>query len=489
MSATTLSKDGPLRKKFFAPPKTRFRWPACAVLLSLISVLVLRTLAQGSATSTVSLHQFVGTYKEQTSEKRVRVLERDGRLICESADGLSLALFHLVLTDPEGAFQIEEATGRQQIKFFRNTSGNITGLNFGNDTYLRLPPKDASLPTSPVPGEPLRSPAPFPGSTPPLLRQDLANRTGDFGSQNETDIFVLLERSGRIFLKDSSGVEHPLSALAFQKKGDQMSFTYVGTDEADPWVLAFEQYKSDPIWQIFTHIGPYHRLPYSVPLGSPNVVRIKPSRPLAQIRSEALAATPPDEKGHFRKSDLVELALLDPAIRLDIRYATSNDFLGTPVYTQSRAFLQRPAAEALLRALQKLKPLGFGLLIHDGYRPWYVTKVFWDATPADGKIFVADPAQGSRHNRGCAVDLTLYDLKTGQPVEMTGLYDEMSPRSFPDYPGGTTMQRWHRDLLRWTMESEGFTVFESEWWHFDYKDWREYAIENIPFEKLNVAKK
>jgi D-alanyl-D-alanine dipeptidase len=298
---------------------------------------------------------------------------------------------------------------------------------------------------------------------------------------------MILERGGRLILRDSAGTEHPIIPLAIKKNADQTSFTYVSS-ESDAWVLAFEQYKSDPIWQVFTHIGSYHRLPYSVPLGSPNVIRVKPARPLAQIRNEALAATPPGEKGPFRQSDLVELAPLDRSIRLDIRYATSNNFLGIPVYTQPRAFLQRPAAEALLHALHKLQPLGYGLLIHDGYRPWYVTRIFWDATPSEGKIFVADPAQGSRHNRGCAVDLTLYDLKTGEPVDMTGLYDEMSRRSFPDYPGGTTQQRWHRDLLRWAMESEGFTVFESEWWHFDYKDWREYAIGNIPFEKLDVGK-
>jgi D-alanyl-D-alanine dipeptidase len=214
---------------------------------------------------------------------------------------------------------------------------------------------------------------------------------------------------------------------------------------------------------------------------------ITPAKPVEVLRREALAATPPAENRTFRKPDLVELAPLDAAIHLDIRYATVNDFLGVPVYTQARAFLQRPAAEALLRALQKLKPLGYGLLIHDGYRPWYVTKIFWDATPAEGKIFVADPAQGSRHNRGCAVDLTLYDLKTGQPIEMTGGYDEMSPRSFPNYPGGTSLQRWHRDLLRRAMESEGFTVYEAEWWHFDYKDWHEYGILNIPFEKLGIG--
>jgi D-alanyl-D-alanine dipeptidase len=159
---------------------------------------------------------------------------------------------------------------------------------------------------------------------------------------------------------------------------------------------------------------------------------------------------------------------LDRSIRLDIRYATSNDFLGTPVYTQARAFLQRPAAEALVRAVRRLQPFGFGLLIHDGYRPWYITKIFWDATGPEGKVFVADPAQGSRHNRGCAVDLSLYDLKTDQPVEMTGLYDEMSPRSFPDYPGGTSLQRWRRDLPR--AASRRLHRLRTEWWYFDYRD-------------------
>ncbi len=220
--------------------------------------------------------------------------------------------------------------------------------------------------------------------------------------------------------------------------------------------------------------------------GTSQSARIKPVRAIDELRAEALAATPPKESGSFRKPDLVELAPLDPSIHLDIRYATANDFLGTAVYSQARAFLQRPAAEALLRVQQKLKPLGYGLLIHDAYRPWYVTKIFWDATPPEGKIFVADPAQGSRHNRGCAVDLTLYDLAGGKPIEMPGTYDEMSPRSFPDYPGGTSLQRWHRDLLRRAMESEGFTVYEAEWWHFDSKDWKEYAILNVPFEKLSM---
>jgi len=129
--------------------------------------------------------------------------------------------------------------------------------------------------------------------------------------------------------------------------------------------------------------------------------------------------------------------------------------------------------------------MGYGLLIHDAYRPWYVTKIFWDATPQDKKLFVADPREGSRHNRGCAVDLTFYDLKTGTPVLMTGGYDEMSERSYAFYPGGTSLQRAHRAVLRNALEAEGFTVYQFEWWHFDYKDWRQYPILNLTFEQLS----
>jgi D-alanyl-D-alanine dipeptidase len=213
--------------------------------------------------------------------------------------------------------------------------------------------------------------------------------------------------------------------------------------------------------------------------------RITPLRPVEELRVEALKATPPSESGSFRAPELVELNKLDPTIKLDIRYATANNFLGTPVYSQARAFLQRPAAEALVRVNHALKVQGYGLLIHDGYRPWYVTKIFWDATPDDKKkIFVADPAEGSRHNRGCAVDLTLYDLKTGKAVEMPSLYDEMSERAYSSYSDGTEEQRERRAILRSAMEKEGFTVLPEEWWHFDYKDWKEYPILNVKFEDI-----
>jgi D-alanyl-D-alanine dipeptidase len=197
---------------------------------------------------------------------------------------------------------------------------------------------------------------------------------------------------------------------------------------------------------------------------------------------------PPQETGDFRPSDLVEVVTLDSSVKLDIRYASTNNFMGRPFYKEARAFLQRPAAEALVRAHQRLEKDGYGILVHDGYRPWSVTKAFWDATPEGKKDFVADPARGSRHNRGCAADITLYDRRTGRVVEMTSGYDEMTERAYPDYTGGTAAQRKLRDLLRTAMEAEGYMVYEYEWWHFDYKDWRHYRIGTLSFENLPGAR-
>jgi D-alanyl-D-alanine dipeptidase len=217
---------------------------------------------------------------------------------------------------------------------------------------------------------------------------------------------------------------------------------------------------------------------------SSELIQIESLRPIPELRQEALAAVPPAPRGDERPSDLVAIVTLDPGIRLDIRYATSNNFVGEPVYTQARAFLQRPAAEALVRAHRALRAEGYGLLIHDGYRPWYVTRIFWYASSEADRAYLADPAEGSKHNRGCAVDLTLYDLDTGKAVRMPSLYDEASARAAPDYAGGTKRQRALRDLLRRTMEAEGFTVDSMEWWHFDYRDWESYAVQNVPFESL-----
>jgi D-alanyl-D-alanine dipeptidase len=214
------------------------------------------------------------------------------------------------------------------------------------------------------------------------------------------------------------------------------------------------------------------------------VFHVTPVRSVAELMPLALAAQPPVESGTFRPAELVELTTLDATLRLDIRYATSRNFLGTPLYSEPRAFLQRPAAEALVRVRRSLAAEGYGLTVFDAYRPWFVTRLFWDAMPEDLHRFVADPARGSRHNRGCAVDVTLHELRTGREVSMPSLYDEATERAYPSYSGGAAEQRRLRDLLRRRMEAEGFTVYEFEWWHYDYRDWQSYAIENVRFEDI-----
>lgn len=209
-----------------------------------------------------------------------------------------------------------------------------------------------------------------------------------------------------------------------------------------------------------------------------------PAGKLEQLRADALRALPPEETGDFRAPDLVEPARLDPGLKLDVRYATPDNFMRAPVYPQARVFLQRPAAEALVRVNHALRDEGYGLLLFDGYRPWYVTWMFWEATPNDQRNFVADPAVGSRHNRGAAIDLSLYDLRSGLEVPMPSRYDEFSERAHPAYTGGTPAQREARDRLRRAMEAEGYTVNPDEWWHFDYQDWDKYPIGNVHFKDL-----
>lgn len=193
---------------------------------------------------------------------------------------------------------------------------------------------------------------------------------------------------------------------------------------------------------------------------------------------------PPVETGDFRAPDLVDLHRFDPRLVLDIRYATKDNFAKRQVYPEARAFLQRPAAEALKRVNDRLAGQGIGLIIYDGYRPWAVTKIFWDITPQESKDFVADPARGSRHNRGCAVDVGLVDLKTSKPLPMPSGYDEFTERAYPTYAGGTEESRRNRETLRAAMEAEGYQVYPYEWWHFDYPGWNKYRIMNVPFGEL-----
>jgi CubicO group peptidase (beta-lactamase class C family)/D-alanyl-D-alanine dipeptidase len=314
----------------------------------------------------------------------------------------------------------------------------------------------------------------IPSTKPPNSPAKWRGLLGEYGWDH--DILYVFEKDGRLNVL----IEWTeFDALA---EASDNVFTFPLSGLYDGEKAIFTRDKDGNATQVQVSGAVFKRRPIGGVAGG--IFRVPDVKNLDDLRKQALTDHPPVESGDFRKPELVELSKLDPSVKLDIRYASTNNFLSTPVYSQARAFLQRPAADALLRVNKKLKEVGYGLLIHDAYRPWYVTKIFWEATPEDKRIFVADPGQGSRHNRGCAVDLSLYDLATGQPVEMVGVYDEMSERSYPGYPGGTSLQRWHRELLRRTMEGEGFLVYPFEWWHFDYGEWKKYPILNLTFEQL-----
>jgi D-alanyl-D-alanine dipeptidase len=190
---------------------------------------------------------------------------------------------------------------------------------------------------------------------------------------------------------------------------------------------------------------------------------------------ERLAARDSDKR-------LVEVTTADPAIRLDVRYATPDNILHRPLYPVVRVMLRAPAAKALAEVQHDLAQEGLGLKVFDGYRPYRVTKQLW--VPLKNPDYVADPAKGSRHNRGAAVDLTLVDLKTGEELRMPTGFDDMSPRAaqaFAELPPNVIA---NRAKLREVMIRHGFDPLPSEWWHFDYRGWQRFELMDVPLEDL-----
>jgi len=180
--------------------------------------------------------------------------------------------------------------------------------------------------------------------------------------------------------------------------------------------------------------------------------------------------------------ELVELEKFIPDIKLDIRYATKNNFFGEPVYKMSRAFARRPAAEALKQVQEELKTKGLCLKIFDGYRPYSVTVRFFEKLK--DTIFLAVPWRGSRHNRGCAVDLTICSLETGKDIEMPTPFDDFTDKAHAEYKNLPDSVIKNREFLKEIMTRHGFKVLADEWWHYDYNDWKKFEITDIPFEKL-----
>ena len=215
------------------------------------------------------------------------------------------------------------------------------------------------------------------------------------------------------------------------------------------------------------------------------IFTIQPIYPVEELKKIALKSSVPLEDSLEDKSDeLVDIYNLDSSIKLDIRYASKNNFMQTEFYTEPRAFLINDAAKMLIKAHQELGNYGYGIVIYDAYRPWFVTKMFWEATPDSLKNFVADPSSGSVHNRGCAVDIGLYNIKNGKIIQMISGYDEFTERAYPSYVGGTKKERENRNLLITIMKKYGFQVYKYEWWHFDFKLCKN-KIMNLNFNEID----
>lgn len=180
--------------------------------------------------------------------------------------------------------------------------------------------------------------------------------------------------------------------------------------------------------------------------------------------------------------ELVEIKKAIPSVVLDIRYATKNNFMRQVMYKQARAFARKPVVAHLKKIQAELNKKGYGLKIFDAYRPYAITIAFWEK--ASDKNFVANPAKGSKHNRGCAIDLTIIDLKTGKDLPMPTPYDSFAPEAAPHFEKLPAQIIKNRDFLIATMQANGFKVIYNEWWHFDFTTWQDYDLMDIPFEKL-----
>lgn len=199
----------------------------------------------------------------------------------------------------------------------------------------------------------------------------------------------------------------------------------------------------------------------------------------------ASALRPPVDARADLASDLVDLAAHDPRLRLDIRYATAANFMGRVLYPVARAVAQRPVAEALSRVQTRAEAAGYGLLIFDAYRPWRITKAMWDQTPPEKREFVANPATGSRHNRGASVDLSLH--KGGVEVTMPSPYDDFTPVAYRSNTAAPPQALTASRMLEGWMVAEGFVPLANEWWHYDWADWRRYPVMDMPLEDVTAG--
>ena len=182
------------------------------------------------------------------------------------------------------------------------------------------------------------------------------------------------------------------------------------------------------------------------------------------------------------EKELVDLEKFIPGIILDIRYASDNNFTKERIYNTAKAFARRPVAEALKKAQADFNKLEVGIKIYDAYRPYKATVKFYELY--HDTTYVASPYSGSRHNRGCAIDMTLVELANHSELQMPTEYDSFRREAWPTTPVKDPAIRKNRDLIIRIMEQHGFKVNASEWWHFDFVGWQRFEVMDVDFEEL-----
>ncbi|MEZ4700182.1 MAG: serine hydrolase [Rhodothermales bacterium] len=387
-------------------------------------------------------NRMMGRYEGPAGELTLSVLDGD-LYLCQDIRRTRLRMLNnsdTLVTDDRhsaGAWIVQQANG---------------SIHFGPDVYAR---RDA---------------------TPPLLQNaDLLPFVGVY--QNDTHALFVLERDGMLHTLLDWIRFFPLA----YEEGNTFTFPAEGMFGGER--ARFEQDDTGRIARVTMANMTFERAadpPYPIAM-----------RPLPgadafnRILQELPAAPVPVAAGASRPSELVDVALVDPLLNLDIRYATSLNVVQRPIYEEPRAFLQKPVSDALFRVQETVRRKGFGLIIYDAYQPWQLTRALRATAPDSLKYFFPHPAVGGAQNRACAIALNLYDLNTGEPLAMPTEVDALVPEASAGYPITDNQLRWNRDNLRQLMEAEGFAVDPNKWWLFAHTSCEDYPILNDTFSALS----
>lgn len=412
----------------------------------------------------------VGYYR--SSSEKAAVQGRNGRLyfLYPPAEGGSDPdLWNSYYLEPQrgSTYELREVgPTTRAVSSLVLEKGDHGGLRINQRSYSRFVPDGAP------------SLVPEPGEEPDPMARDEEALVGFYRGNGA--ICAVREEKGKLQLiyrdrqEDADMTRSNIYALnKLHYDAYELKETGPNTDASTP--VRFDRDRSG--WGISMIIGSqsYTRVFTRGETGKPR--RIRPAVPLKDLRAEAAAAAAP-ELPYEKTADLVDLESAVPGIHLDLRYTTADNLFGEPLVLSRKAFLDKNAAAALAGVQQKLAPYGYGLLIWEGYRSWVDFYVASKALGPSHEGMLPRPEEGYSHNSGRSVDVSLYDLETGENVSMISDFDEISSAQYAAFPGGTQLSRWRRDLLRRLMTEAGFAASPDEWWHFDFDKAHSYKILN-----------